>query len=449
MICAVLAGLPPRAGAQAIERGLLLAGLFSETSRSLSLQGNGETSPGASLDLGFELVGFPASPWQFDLAARYRAFDADADSSDISWGAGLRAGYSLGLGALLDIVPLAGIAVDSPFGAFDGTLSLEAALKLNLYLGSWSYVSLIPQCSIPIGGDSHPSIGIGIGFKQLLAWSDRRRRSTPTTPLESGKDGANSILYPAEGRSSAGTFAHMSISAEPILFSPDGDGFNDSLSILIKIDKPESVRSWNLTIEDGRQHRFYGRSGSGTPPTEIKWDGNSNEGQLVESASEYSIRFSASDGAGRELQVTKSFSTDVLVIRDGERYKIRIPDFVFPADSAELNQGQEASFVQQNAIVLNRLAEILRRFSAYRITIEGHANLVNWNDPALADKEEREVLMPLSRRRAEAVKAALAGIGIDGGRMKVVGRGGHIPLAPNGDTANNWKNRRVEILLDR
>jgi outer membrane protein OmpA-like peptidoglycan-associated protein len=451
-ICVLLTGHPSDSGAQTIEKGLLLGGFFSETSYGLARlpEDGGTWHSGGALTLGLELVGLPAREWQFDLAGRYQANDAEADGGFASWDAELRAGYSLGGGRLIDFVPLASLAIASPLGSFAPAASLGAALKVNLYLGSWSYASLIPQCSYPLKGGA-PSISIGLGFKQLLAWSDKRSVYRSRLPPSAEEGDLEPVPEEAQGplRTGFEGFSHLSLIVDPLLFSPDDDGADDSLSISLKIDSPGSVRSWELSIEDERQHRFFARSGLGAPPATLKWDGKSDEGQLVESASEYSVRFSAKDGAGRELQATKSFSTDVLVLRDGDRYKIRIPNFVFPADSAEFSRGSEASFARQNSIVLERLAGILRRFPSYRITIEGHANLVNWSDPVLASEEERNTLLPLSLERAQAVKDALTRIGVEAERMQVSGLGGREPVAPFDDAVNNWKNRRVEILLNR
>ncbi len=51
----------------------------------------------------------------------------------------------------------------------------------------------------------------------------------------------------------------------------------------------------------------------------------------------------------------------------------------------------------------------------------------------------------LSLRRAEAVKKVLVKIGIDGTRIKVVGRGEREVLIPTGDEVAEPRNRRAQI----
>jgi len=72
---------------------------------------------------------------------------------------------------------------------------------------------------------------------------------------------------------------------------------------------------------------------------------------------------------------------------------------------------------------------------------------MNWQDKEKADKEEREVLIPLSKERAEKIKQALVQKGIDGRRITTIGHGSFKPLVPFSDKDNQWKNCRVEIIL--
>ena len=50
---------------------------------------------------------------------------------------------------------------------------------------------------------------------------------------------------------------------------------------------------------------------------------------------------------------------------------------------------------------------------------------------------------------AEAVKAALVQLGIPAASMRTVGLGALDPVVPDSDLKNRWKNRRVEMVLDK
>jgi outer membrane protein OmpA-like peptidoglycan-associated protein len=138
---------------------------------------------------------------------------------------------------------------------------------------------------------------------------------------------------------------------------------------------------------------------------------------------------------------------DVLVIREGDRLKIRIASITFPPNSADLAAVTEVDKAMRNDRTLARLFEIFNKYSSYRILIEGHANITRLWSQAEMDKENQEELIPLSLARAEAVKNALVRLGLDAGRISVSGLGGSKPIVPFTDEENRWKNRRVEFIL--
>jgi len=103
----------------------------------------------------------------------------------------------------------------------------------------------------------------------------------------------------------------------------------------------------------------------------------------------------------------------------------------------------------KNQATLQRLSEIFKKYSKYRIQIEGHANLVNFDNPAKAKVEQEQELLPLSKKRADSIRDALVSLGIDAGRITTVGIGAAAPVVPFSDLDNRWKNRRVEFILVR
>jgi outer membrane protein OmpA-like peptidoglycan-associated protein len=55
--------------------------------------------------------------------------------------------------------------------------------------------------------------------------------------------------------------------------------------------------------------------------------------------------------------------------------------------------------------------------------------------------------MQLSQRRADALKNALAGKGVDPARMTTIGYGESMPIVSNANEAGRQQNRRVEIRI--
>ncbi len=240
----------------------------------------------------------------------------------------------------------------------------------------------------------------------------------------------------------------LSLEAGPFPFGPDGDGVRDELTIELGAEDPSPVEQWEVRVLDPRDVPFKSWSGEGVPPDSVTWDGYSETGELVQSASDYELIFSAEDSLQNRSEVRKTVPTDILVIQEGDQLKIQISSITFEPNSADFRNVPEDR-LEQNLKTLDQLAEKLGRYPDYQITIQGHANMVYWFDEERGRREHEQVLLPLSEERAKAVRRALEERGIQDERMDVRGVGGNEPIVPFSDTVNRWKNRRVEFILRR
>jgi len=241
----------------------------------------------------------------------------------------------------------------------------------------------------------------------------------------------------------------LALDLAPQPFSPDNDGTSDELLINLGVRSLSPVAEWSLDILDPENHRFILFSGKGAPSAQLKWDGRSGTGELVQSASDYTAVFTAKDGLGNSATVKKSLAVDVLVIKDGDRLRIIIPSITFAPNSPDFLNGIDADKAAKNVSVLKRLAEIFTKYQRYKIGIEGHAVMINWDSPAKGQKEQDSELLPLSQKRADAVRDYLVKLGIAAARVRTEGMGGARPIVPFSDLDNRWKDRRVEFWLDR
>ena len=237
----------------------------------------------------------------------------------------------------------------------------------------------------------------------------------------------------------------VDITLGPLPFSPDNDGTNDVLTIDLDLQDVVGVASWALQIFDRNDELFYEIQGTGSPESALHWDGRSSiNGESVISAEDYPYELIATDVLGNSQKYSGNIPVDILVVRDGDRLKVRIPSIIFTPNSSALVLDPNNEVGRKNLQIIQRLAEIFSRYRNYQIRVEGHA--VNLSGTV---QEDEEVLQPLSLSRAESVRQILIESGIDPERVSAAGRGGMEPIVPHSDTAQRWKNRRVEFILIR
>ncbi len=98
---------------------------------------------------------------------------------------------------------------------------------------------------------------------------------------------------------------------------------------------------------------------------------------------------------------------------------------------------------------MNDLGAKLKKFPNYRIKLVGHAVMIHWDNKALGDIEQRDVLIPLSQARAEAIKKALVDRGLNDSMFTTQGVGASDQLVPDSNLADRWQNRRVAFFLEK
>ena len=251
----------------------------------------------------------------------------------------------------------------------------------------------------------------------------------------------------------------LSVGISPRYFSPDGDGEYDVLNIIPKIESGVPIASWSFVVYDSESGAsFWSVSGKGIPPEKIVWDGKSARGELVQSATDYPYVFTVTDSNGASSSAKGFVQVDVLVIKEGNKLKLQVPSIVFRAEAADFksdadvrsdpnwngrDKGLDATTLENNMRVLNRISEILKKFQGYTITVEGNANNLSGTD-----QEEAEI-KELSAARAKYVMDWLIKDGIDAKRLKAVGNGSKNPVTRSAKIEDKWKNRRVEFILEK
>jgi peptidoglycan-associated lipoprotein len=88
---------------------------------------------------------------------------------------------------------------------------------------------------------------------------------------------------------------------------------------------------------------------------------------------------------------------------------------------------------------IDAVGNYLKQNRETRIAVEGHCD----------ERGTVEYNLALGQKRAEAVKAYLVKMGVDGGRIRTISFGAEVPIDP-GHTENAWaKNRRAHFKIDQ
>ncbi|WP_191016008.1 pallilysin-related adhesin [Treponema zioleckii] len=251
----------------------------------------------------------------------------------------------------------------------------------------------------------------------------------------------------------------LSVKTSPQYFSPDNDGKDESVTISLSAQSESQIKNWSFTVLNPNTNKpFWSTSGASKVEPKIVWDGRSASGMLVQSATDYPYEFSVTDSDGITNVASGMLHVDVLLMREGGKLKMQIPSIIFRSDHADFkseaevlagpvedqeSKGLDQRTIENNIRVLKRIAEILKKFQDYRVTIEGNANNLSGSIA-----EEREVQV-LSEQRARFVRDWLIRNGIEAKRLTAVGNGSKNPVALGDDLDSRRRNRRVDFILNK
>lgn len=234
-------------------------------------------------------------------------------------------------------------------------------------------------------------------------------------------------------------------------FAPDGDGLNDTVTLFPGIQYiEENPDGWVILIKDPQGHDFKTFKGSGLPPESVVWDGKSDKGETVVSKNTYTAVLTVTPSRTDRLRTKElTVETEIKVntglllqeIIPEHEWKIVVQTINFDPDAATFNKLSDEQ-IRANHETLDEVAQQIKEHPGAKVIIEGYANNVSGTE-----KEDREELIPLSQKRAEAIIEELAKRGIDPEILTAKGMGGANPIAARRDRDNWWKNRRVEFRI--
>ncbi len=236
------------------------------------------------------------------------------------------------------------------------------------------------------------------------------------------------VVSPAKTLTVDSTPPRLSVRVRPGLFTPDGDGIDDMLSIRPRFRDMSPISEWKIEILDPAGSTLYSWKGNAAIPNELFWNGRSVHGALVDSMERYAVRLFAVDAAGnRSVEIVGEIRTGILVNPECGGFHSRLfGGFVDYSDS----------FAPEFDARLGRLSAILRRYRNYDIRIEAHTD----------HRGDDHFNLELSEKRARALTAYFES---DGSRRGIEfrGMGETIPLVPYENPDSVRKNCRIEIFF--
>jgi flagellar hook assembly protein FlgD len=230
------------------------------------------------------------------------------------------------------------------------------------------------------------------------------------------------------------------------LFSPIES--NPTLTITVDArSKVAKMESWSLKIYDPAGNLFKGFEGT-WPNNKAVWDGKSISGLMVESAENYTVTATVRDEFGNSADLNSIIPIDILVEKTPTGYRILSSRIFFKAFTADYTD-VPANLASQNVQRLEQLAAKLKKFPDYKIKLVGHAVMINWNNKAKGEVEQKNILIPLSKARAAAIRQAMIDRGFDPAMITSEGVGASDQLVPDRNLTDRWRNRRVAFFLEK
>ncbi len=235
-----------------------------------------------------------------------------------------------------------------------------------------------------------------------------------------------------------------SFSTDSVVMNPTSENEADKY-LTVRQQGSEKGVTWTVEIRNIFDTLIYSQTFPDTI-ADFSWDGKDKDNKIVVDG-DYIYRLIGRDGFGNETVKTISFVVDSGVYEQGAILSPgdEMPKIYFPAYSDDIFSLSEKGLLYDNLLYVRSIARLLKAYPTYNVTIVGHAAALLKG--AAAEREQIEVLIPLSRNRAYQISKALQILGIDANRIDIRAVGGSQPEVDNPTSSTIWENRRVEFEL--
>ncbi|TGM07524.1 hypothetical protein EHQ86_05535 [Leptospira yasudae] len=210
-------------------------------------------------------------------------------------------------------------------------------------------------------------------------------------------------------------------------FTPDNDGKNDLLKILLS-HSGIPLQSWEITLYEIPPYTSLKRkiktwNGEGQPGSEILWEGLDESGVRVGSLSEFYFEWKYTDIFGRESTGKGAdFKTGILILEEEGSLRISVPESQVEARWWSLP---------------GKIRSVLNEFPGYKIELQSHTS----------HQGDEEVNQVASEDRARNAFEYFFSKSVPFGRIRFRGYGETLPLIPGSGKYEADKNQRIDFFL--
>ena len=224
-------------------------------------------------------------------------------------------------------------------------------------------------------------------------------------------------------------------------FSPNGDGIDDTVTLQLKAQDANEIRSWMVEIYNRQGKLAKTFKAEEPPPHSIVWDGKDDYYKATVPAGEYRVKLVIYDVAwNKGTSPSKKLNVEIPLPKLGEGIKVEEEERGLKITfSVKVLFGIGKSVLREDGYVaIQQAIRVLKEYPLNKVSIEGHTDSVG--SSAYNQK--------LSKMRAKAVYDYLVETGvIDPARLSTKGWGEGSPIASNRTVRGRDLNRRVEIII--
>ena len=239
--------------------------------------------------------------------------------------------------------------------------------------------------------------------------------------------------------------ADLAITATP--FAVNNDVLDGEVVFDPNAKDESGIYKWVLTLTDSSGEEGM-VEGKGLSDNGIVLYGEDYLAEEVKALNKFDASLKLIDMNGNSTVVEGNFVIEIIANLVDGRYYIMVPKIIFSAYKHTLHSRGKAA-ADENMKTIKKVAELFKKYPGYTIVLEGHALNVFYDSINGKKTKEEKVLVPLTERRAEAVRKALFEQGVPEDSIKIEYFGGSKPEASVSNRSIRWKNRRVEFAIEK